>query len=49
MLFCYILRELNTKSDGLSKEALALPIDSVGLYEYVDREEIESMETNIYL
>jgi len=32
--------------DGLSKEALALPIGSIGIYEFFDGEEIESMETN---
>jgi hypothetical protein len=40
----HILRELNEKADALSKEALELPSGACGIYEYIEGEELVSME-----
>jgi hypothetical protein len=42
--FLHILRELNSKADELSKEALSLPTRAFRYYEFLDGEEIEAME-----
>jgi hypothetical protein len=42
--FNHLYRELNVKVDTLSKEDLSLPVGALGLYEFVDGEEVESME-----
>jgi len=45
--FHHILRELNTKADELSKEALLLPDGVFGYYEFLEGEEIEDMEFHL--
>jgi len=42
--FCHILGELNVKVDELSKEALSLPVGVLGVYEFIEGEEVESMK-----
>jgi ribonuclease HI len=42
--FVHILRELNSKANELSKEALILPTGAFGYYEFMDGEETEAME-----
>jgi ribonuclease HI len=42
--FQHILRELNTKADGLSKEALQLQKGAFGFYEFFEGTETEAME-----
>jgi ribonuclease HI len=37
--FQHVLRELNVKESDLSKEALLIPTDAFGFYEYFDGEE----------
>jgi hypothetical protein len=40
----HIFRELNEKSNSLSKEALSLPMGALGFYEFLDNEEKKYME-----
>jgi hypothetical protein len=42
--FHHILRELNTKADELSKQALEMQSEAFSFYEYMDGREIEEME-----
>jgi hypothetical protein len=42
--FHHVLRELNSKADELSKEALELQKGAFGFYEFFEGEETEAME-----
>jgi len=42
--FIHIRRELNEKVDELSKESMSLPVGALGFYEFIDGEDIDSME-----
>jgi hypothetical protein len=42
--FIHIHRELNEKVDELSKESMSLLVGALGFYEFIDGEDLDSME-----
>jgi ribonuclease HI len=44
LCFQYIYRELNSKDDSLSKEALMLPKEAFEFYKFIDGEDTDAME-----
>lgn len=42
--FKQIFKELNVKANDLSQQVLSLPPDSLGIYEFLDGEEIDCIK-----